>query len=162
MDTDGRGNPQGAVAQADADSMDEQGVDPRAPRFGQALTATLLLAGVALQAPAFVYAVAAVLAAAVLTGWRVDLWAVCFRRVVRPRIGPPTRLEDPSPHRFAKLLGAVGTVLASGFAIAGLAVAAYAIATAVAIAAGLAAVTGLCIGCRLYRQVRFVQRLGIV
>lgn len=147
---------------AEPTEPDEPRVDPRAPRFGQSLTASLLLVGFVLQAPVFVYAVALVLGTAVVSRWRVDLWGLLFRRLARPRLGPPTRLDDPAPHRFAKLIGAVGSVLASGLLLAGFALAAYAIALGIALAAGLAAVTGICIGCRLYRQVQFVQRTGLV
>lgn len=140
---------------------DVPAVDPRAPRFGQAVTATLLLVGIALQAPAAVYAVAAVLVTAAATGWRVDLYGALWRSL-RPVVGEPSTRDAAAPHRFAKLLGAVGTALATALLVAGLPVAGYAVAGAVALAAGLAATTGICLGCRLYRQVGVARRLGVV
>lgn len=136
-------------------------VDPRAPRFGQALTATALFAGIVLEEPLVVYAVAVVLFGAVATGWRFDLYAALWRQL-RPLVGSSADREPAAPHRFAKLLGATGSALASVFLLAGVGVAGYAVAGGVAIAAGLAATTGVCLGCRLYRQVGTVRRLGLV
>lgn len=136
-------------------------VDPRAPRFGQFLTASLLLLGVAFQLPAAVFAVAALLGTAVLSGWRVDGYGTAWR-ALRPVVGPPPETEPAAPHRFAKLLGAAGSVVASALLLGGVPVAGYAVAAVVAAAAGLAATTGVCLGCRLYRQVGFARRAGVV
>lgn len=136
-------------------------VDPRAPRFGQAITASGLLAGVLLDIPALIYAVAAVLFVAAASGWRIDLYGIVFKTLVKPRL-PPAKPESAVPHRFAKLIGVVGTAVATGFLVFGLTLAGYAIAVIVAIAAGLAATTGYCIGCRLYSQVSLFRRLSLV
>lgn len=144
-------------------------VDPRAPRFGQTLTATGLLLGVALGEPLFVLGVAAVLTTAVLSGWRLDLWGALWKRVAGPVLGRPATREPAAPHRFAKLVGAGFTTLASVLLLAApvaglpdLAVAGFAVAAFVAALAGVAAVTDVCIGCRLYRQVSFFRRIGVV
>lgn len=136
-------------------------VDPRAPRFGQTITASLLLVGVAFQLPAAVYAVTVALVTAAASGWRLDLYATLWRSLL-PAVGAPPEREPAAPHRFAKLLGAVGTSLASALLLAGVPFGGYAVAAAVAGAAGLAAATGICLGCRLYRQVGFARRLGVV
>lgn len=148
-----------------ADDRDAGGerekVDPRAPRFGQGITAAGLLAGVALDLPLLVYAVAAVLVTSVATRWQVDLYGIVFKNLVMPRL-PPRQPESAVPHRFAKLIGAVGTALASALLLFGVPLAGYGVAVLIAIAAGLAATTGFCIGCRMYRQVSLFQRLSIV
>lgn len=136
-------------------------MDPRAPRFGQLLTASLLLLGVAFQLPAAVFAVAAVLATAAASGWRVDLYGAVWRGF-RLAFGPPSATEPAAPHRFARVLGAIGTVVASGLLMAGTPTAGYAVAAVVAAAAGLAGTTGICLGCRLYRQVGVARRAGVV
>lgn len=136
-------------------------VDPRAPRFGQALTATGLLAGIAFDRPVLVYLVAAVLGLAVASRWRYDLYAVLWRRVVG-RVVEPAEPEPAAPHRFAKLLGATGTIPASALLVGGVPVAGYAVAAAVAVAAGLGATTGVCIGCRMYRSVSAFRRLDVI
>ncbi|WP_332898972.1 DUF4395 domain-containing protein [Haladaptatus sp. CMSO5] len=137
-------------------------VDPRAPRFGQAITATVLTAGVVLAEPLFIYAIAAILGMALLSGWRLDLYGFSWRTVMIPLVGPPERREPAAPHRFAKLMGAGFTVLASALLLAGVPLAAYLLAGMVAVLAGVAATTGLCIGCRMYQQVSFFRRLGVV
>lgn len=125
------------------------------------MTASLLLVGFGLQFPGAVYAVAGILLAAVLSGWRLDLYGTVWRQL-QPIVGAPDEREHAAPHRFAKLLGAAGTATASVLLLAGLPIAGYAVAAAVAAAAGLAATTGICLGCRFYRQVGAVRRLGVV
>jgi hypothetical protein len=154
-----------ATATGSGDARSEAGevpmVDPRAPRFGQAITAGGLLAGVAVGVPALVFGAAAVLVLAVGTGWRVDVYAVLWRTVVAPRI-EPTEPEPAAPHRFARLIGAGGTALSSVLLVAGFPAVGYAVATAIALAAGLAATTGLRLGCRMYRSVSLFQRLDVI
>ena len=144
------------------DGTESATVDPRAPRFGQALTALSLLAGVLLGEPLLVLGVAAVLCTAVLTGYRVDLWAALWRHGAARVLDGPTAREPAAPHRFAKVLGAGMTAAASGLLFAGLPLAGYAVAVLVASLAGLAAATDVCIGCRMYRQVSLFRRLGVV
>jgi hypothetical protein len=160
VSTDSTGHETSAGTQAEGANVAL--VDPRAPRFGQTLTALGLGAGVALGLPALVYAVTVVLVASVVSGWRLDLYAALWRHVVVPVVGRPAETERAAPHRFARVLGAVGTALASVLFVAGFTLAGSAVAVAVAALAALAAVTGLCLGCRLYRQVQLFQRLGIV
>lgn len=142
-------------------------VDPRAPRFGQAITATLTLSGVLLAEPLLIGFVALVLASAVLSGWRFDLYGALWKRTMIPLVGPPEERESATPHRFAKLLGAIGTALASalfvlGTLVPGTTVLGYAIAAAIGALATLGAVTGFCLGCRLYGQVSYFQRIGVL
>lgn len=137
-------------------------VDPRVPRFGQAITTLGLLVAIALQAPVFVYAVAAVLLTAVGSRWRLHPYRFVWRRAVAPAVGPPAEPEPAAPHRFATVLGAVGTTLASAAILAGFPAAGYVLAGAVAVAAGLAATTGFCLGCRMYRGVSLFRRIDIV
>jgi hypothetical protein len=146
----------------DTDTSRAALVDPRAPRFGQALTASGLFLGILIDAPILVYLVTAVLLTAVVTRWRYDPYATLWRLMVLPAVSPAEEPEPAAPHRFAKLLGTVGTSLASLLLLAGIPLAGYALAGAVAVAAGLAAVTGLCIGCRLYRQVSFFRQHSIL
>lgn len=150
------------IRTVDTDGSNQSVVDPRAPRFGQALTTTGLVFGIALGFPPLIYLVAAVLLTALLTRWRYDPYGILWRTLVQPAVGRPDEPEPAAPHRFAKLLGAVGTSVASLLIVLGVPTAGYVIAGLVAFAAGLAAVTGLCIGCRLYRQVGFFKRYSIV
>ncbi len=137
-------------------------VDPRAPRFGQAVTTVLLLVGLVLWEAWFVYLVAGVLVLSVASGWRLDLYALLWRHVAIRFVGRPTELESAAPHRFAKLLGATGTTFASMFILFGMPIVGFAIVFFVAALAGLAATTGICIGCRMYRQVSYLRRHEVV
>ena len=137
-------------------------VDPRGPRFGQSLTALGLLGGVILGEPLLVLGVATVLVAAVASGYRADLWATLWRRGAARVVGRPAEREPAAPHRFAKVLGAGMTALASLLLLVGFPTAGYAIAGLVAALAGLAAVTDVCVGCRMYRGVSLFRRLGVV
>ena len=137
-------------------------VDPRAPRFGQSITATLLLLGVGLGEPILVAAVAVILGVSVLSGWQFDLYRFLWQRLMIPLVGRPEHREAASPHRFAKLLGAAGAGVATLLLLAGVPTLGFAVAALVGLAAGLAAVTGICLGCRMYRQVSFLRARDIV
>ena len=136
-------------------------VDPRAPRFGQAITATVLALGIVLGQPVLVYALAVVMLAAIFSGWRVDLYAVLWRRIARQFV-EPREPEPASPHRFARLMGATGTTLAGVLLLAGLPTPGYAVAGLIAVIAGFSSATGYCIGCRMYKGVSFFRRLDVV
>lgn len=86
-------------------------------------------------------------------------WGVVFRRFVRPRLAPPTELEDPRPPRFAQGVGLF--VVTIGLVLHLLGVPwALPIATAAAfIAAFLNAAFSFCLGCQLYL---LLQRAGIL
>lgn len=142
-------------------------VDPRAPRFGQALTAALALGGVVFGRPATIFLLAAVLGIAVLSGWRIDAWASLWGLFARPVVGPPAETEAATPHRFAKLIGATFAAAASLLLLAGgafpaAATAGYAVAFVVGALALVGTTTGFCLGCRLYGQVSYFRRLGVL
>lgn len=144
-------------------------VDPRLPRFGQLITASLLVAALLIQQPLLVYVTAAVLLVPVLTRWRLDLYGLTWRYLAVPLFGGPDRREPAAPHRFAKLLGATATtgasvllVAASMFALQMLALAGFLLAAVIALLAAIAAIANVCVGCRLYKQVGFFHRRGIV
>ncbi|MGW4643412.1 DUF4395 domain-containing protein [Sphaerisporangium sp. NPDC004334] len=126
-------------------------VDPRSTRFSAAVT-TVVLALVLLTGNAWLLLVQGLLFALGLAG--VSPYGLIFRRLVRPRLGPPAEMEDAAPPRFAQGVGLV-------FALAGLAgfaaqVPALALgATAAALlAAFLNAAFGFCLGCEMYLIIR--------
>lgn len=135
------------------------GIDPRGPRLAAWITSALLLAASFLGLTGLparggaAFLLTAVIA--VLFLWGVlspstSPWNVLFRRVVRPRLDPPSDLEDPRPPRFAQGVGllvvSVGLVLhLTGVPLA------LPVATATAfVAAFLNAAFGFCLGCQLY------------
>ena len=129
-------------------------IDPRGPQFNAALTSVVLVA-VLLTAPGPAGVVllavqAALFATGALRGVQRTPAAWLFRRLVRPRLAPPTHLEDPRPPRFAQSVGLAFAVvgLAGYLTGAGLL---GAVATGLALVAALLnAVFGLCLGCELY------------
>lgn len=130
------------------------GIDPRGPRFGAALTAVLLAAVVLLgtSAAAFVLLGVAVLLFAVGTtrGTQGTVQGAIFRRWVRPRLAPPTELEDPRPPRFAQGVGLAVTAVGLVLGVLGVAAAVPVSAAVALVAAFLNAVFDLCLGCELY------------
>lgn len=90
---------------------------------------------------------------------RTAPWSVLYRRLVAPRLAPPTDLEDPRPPRFAQGVGLFVTTIGLVLQLLGVPWA-LPIATAMAfVAAFLNAVFGLCLGCQLYL---LLQRAGLV
>jgi hypothetical protein len=120
-------------------------VDPRGPRFGRAVTATLAGAGVVLAEPLLVAAVAGLLGTAVLSRWRIDVVAMGWRRLAVPIVGASAEREPATPHRFAKFVGAVLTVTATPLLLVGgsLATVGYPLAAVVTVLAALGATTGV-------------------
>lgn len=144
-------------------------IDARAPRFGQILTMLVLVGGIGLQEPLFILAIAVVLNTAVLSGWRVNVYGALWRHVMIPLVGSPTETEPAAPHRFAKLMGAAMSGVATVLLFVGpavgvpvLALGGYAVALVHAGAAAIGGIGDYCLGCRMYKQVSFFRRLGVV
>jgi len=130
------------------------GIDPRGPRVGAGITAVLLvvvlLLGSGPAATALLALVAASFAVGATRGVPATWQAWLFRRFVRPRLAPPTELEDPRPPRFAQLVGLVITGLGVLLGLLGVTWAVPGAAAFALVAAFLNAVFGLCLGCELY------------
>jgi hypothetical protein len=92
--------------------MSSTQIDPRGPRFGAALTSVVLAAVLLLStAPALAATVLAVQSVVFALGSRGrSPYVRLYARYVRPRLGPPTELEDPRPPQFA-LNAAIGLCL---------------------------------------------------
>jgi len=133
------------------------GIDPRGPRFTATITATLLLVtfvlavgGAALAAWLLLAVLSLVFAWSAIAGVRRNPFGLVYQRVVRPRLAPPTELEDPRPPTFAQGVGFIVTIV-------GVVLGAVGVTYAVPIAAGLAfiaaflnAAFGYCLGCQIY------------
>lgn len=125
-------------------------VDSRAPRFAQAVTGTVALLGVLFGWPLAWAIMAGQILMGVTLGRKYCLPCLAYFTLIQPRVGEGP-LEDSRPPRLANIIGivvlgaaaaawwlgaeTVGTVL--GSLVAGLAL--------------LAASTGFCVGCELYR-----------
>jgi hypothetical protein len=125
-------------------------IDERAPRFNQLVTGVVALLGAGFGWPLAWALMSAQLLVGLTLGRRYCLPCLAYFELVQPRFGEG-RLEDARPPRLANKMGtaflglaalvwwlgapAVGTVL--GLLVAGLAL--------------LAASTGFCVGCEIYR-----------
>jgi hypothetical protein len=109
-----------------------------------------LLAGFAAKfwAVAPVFAVVLFLGAAFGPRWGPFLRL--YAETIKPRLSPPKELEDPRPPRFAATIGTVFLAAATIAFAAGAGTLGWVLTLIVAALAGLAAVTGICVGCEIY------------
>jgi hypothetical protein len=136
---------------------DTTGIDPRGPRFGAGVTAVLLLVVIGLSlggltlAAAIVFAVITlVFAWGAFAGIRRHPYGALFRALVRPRLRPPTELEDATPPTFAQGVGFAITLIGLVLFVVGLPLAVPIAAAAAFVAAFLNSVFGYCLGCQIY------------
>jgi hypothetical protein len=133
-------------------------IDPRGPRFVATVT-TVVLAIVLLTGNVWLLAAQTVVfALAAFGGLQRNPYSVVYRRVIRPRLAPPTELEASAPPRFAQGVGFAfalfGTVaLALDATTVGLVAVGLALA-----AAFLNAAFGFCLGCEMYLLGRRILR----
>ena len=134
------------------------GLDPRGPQLAATLTSVVLVV-VLLLAPspvgvALLAAQTVLFATGAIRGVQHTPYSWLFRTLIRPRLAPPTDLEDPAPPRFAQAVGLA-------FAVAGLVgfvadvdlLGQGAIAFAL-VAALLNAVFRFCLGCEMYLLIK--------
>ncbi|QAY74331.1 DUF4395 domain-containing protein [Agromyces protaetiae] len=134
-----------------------RGIDPRGPRFAAGITAVLLLvdvvlgfAGAALAAWILLTVIAVLFLWSAAAGVARSPYSWIFRTFVRPRLAPPTELEDPRPPTFAQLVGFIVTIVGVILGAFGVAIAVPIAAAFAFVAAFLNAAFGLCLGCQLY------------
>ena len=132
-------------------------LDPRGPRFGAGLTAVLLLVvvfmsltGASTAALALLAAIAALFAWGAFAGAGRHPYGALFKKFVRPRLAPPTELEDAAPPTFAQGVGLAVTVVGLILGVAGVPGAVGIAAAAAFVAAFLNAVFDYCLGCQIY------------
>lgn len=125
-------------------------IDPRGPRTNQAVLAVALLAGFLADWRAVVPVFALVLFLGAAFGPRYGPVLAFYAKVIKPRLGPPPELEDPRPPRFSAVVGVVFLVASTVAFLAGAPGLGWVLALVVAALAGLAAVTGICVGCEMY------------
>lgn len=133
-------------------------VDPRGPRFGAAIT-TVVLAVVLVTAPATIATVLLALQTAVfalgsLGGLRLAPYGWLYRVALRPRLGPPSELEEEAPPRFAQTVGLIFAAVALVAALLGWTAVSIAAVAMALVAAFLNAAFGYCLGCELYLVLR--------
>jgi len=125
-------------------------IDPRGPRFNQAVLATALVLGFLADWRPVVPLFALVLLVGAALGPRYGPFLAVYAKLIRPRLGPPSVLEDPRPPRFAASVGVACLTTATLAFLAGSAIVGWALALVVAALAALSATTGVCVGCEIY------------
>ena len=129
-------------------------VDPRGPRFGASVTTLVLAISLVTQSAWLLAFQGVVFALGAFVGLQASPYGWVFKRLIRPRLAPPTELEAAGPPRFAQGVGLVFAVVgvlgfATGTTWLGIA------ATAMALAAAfLNAAFGFCLGCEMYLILR--------
>jgi Domain of unknown function (DUF4395) len=125
-------------------------IDERAPRFNQAVVGIVALLGALFGWPLAWALMGLQLLIGLTLGRRFCLTCLAYFVLVQPRFGEG-RLEDARPPRLANMMG---TVFLGGAAIAwwlGSPTAGIVLGAVVAALALLAASTGFCTGCEIYR-----------
>jgi hypothetical protein len=134
-------------------------IDPRGPRFGAVITTIVLAVVLITSSAALLGAQLVVFAIGALFGLRYAPYGIVYRRLIRPRIGPPARTEAEAPPRFSQ---GVGMIFAAG-GVLGYALGATAVGivfTALALAAAfLNAAFDFCLGCQAYLLIQ--RHLGV-
>jgi hypothetical protein len=132
-------------------------VDPRGLRFAAALTTVVLALTLVLNNPWPLAVQAVVFAISVAFGVSASPYGQIFKRLIRPRLGPPKELEDATPPRFAQLVGLVFAVLGligylAGAEVLGIVATGFAL-----VAAFVNAAVGLCLGCEAYLLIQRIR-----
>jgi len=129
-------------------------IDPRGPRFGAAITTTVL-AIIVLTIPSSIALVllgiqTVVFALGAFVGLHAQPYGILYRKLVAPKLGKPTALEAVEPPQFAQFVGflfaatglialLLGADLVATIAVGGALGAAF-----------LNAAFNFCLGCEMY------------
>lgn len=143
-------SPRPRVARSADPYRDTAVIDERAPRVNQTVVGLGALAGALFGWPLIWALLALQLFVGVTFGRRYCLACVFYFEVLQPRLGEG-RLEDARAPRLANQIGIVFLGAAAASYWLGAEVVGIALGSIVAALALLAASTGLCVGCELYR-----------
>jgi hypothetical protein len=132
-------------------------VDPRGLRFAAGVTTVLLALTLIFGSPWILAVQTLVFAIAVAFGVQASPYGQVFKRLIRPRLGPPKELEDAAPPRFAQLVGLAFAVVGlvgylTGATVLGVVATGFAL-----VAAFVNAAVGLCLGCEAYLLIHRIR-----
>ncbi|MGH2974238.1 MAG: DUF4395 family protein [Solirubrobacterales bacterium] len=129
---------------------DTEVIDARAPRFNQAIVGTVALVGVAFGWPLAWALMGVQLLIGLTLGRRFCLTCLTYFELIQPRVGEG-ELEDSRPPRLANAIGFAFLAAAALTWWLGSPTAGTALGAVVAALALLAAASGFCVGCELYK-----------
>ncbi len=125
-------------------------IDGRAPRVNQTVVGIVSVLAFATGWWPLLAVLALQLAIGLRFGRRFCLACVAYFELIQPRFGEGA-VEDSRPPRFANIVGAVFLTAASLAHAFGLSAIGWGLGLLVAALALLAATTGLCVGCEMYK-----------
>jgi hypothetical protein len=125
-------------------------IDPRGHRFGAGLSALLLIASIVTGwVPGVILALLSIGTSAAF-GLRYSVYGAIWRRIARAARLGKVEPEHEYPPRFAQTLGSVVLIASLVAFLAGATPIGWLLVGAVATLQSVLAVTGYCLGCRLY------------
>jgi hypothetical protein len=138
--------------------MSTQQLDVRGPRFGAVITTVVLAIAFLSQGTALATSLLILqtitFAIGALVGPHAQPYGLIFKKVVKPRLSPAIKFEDPQPPRFAQAVGLGFAVVALlGIVIGSATVTAVAVGFALA-AAFLNGAFSFCLGCEMYLLIK--------
>lgn len=125
-------------------------IDPRGHRFGAGVSAIVLIVAAVTGAVWLVPLVLLSIGVSAAFGLRYSIYGIVWRRIAAAASLGKVEPEHEYPPRFAQVLGSVALVLSLGSFALGATTIGWVFALAVAALQTLLAVTGYCLGCRLY------------
>lgn len=130
-------------------------VDARVPRAKAAFHAVIPALAFLFDVPLVAGLVGLIMAISVVGGPRLSLFGRLYTQVIRPAFGiAEGRRDSAAPHRFAEVIGAVMLLVGGSLLLVGgegaLGVSGWSLVLIVVALAALNAITGICVGCRMY------------
>lgn len=142
--------PNAIPAEAAAHLPPARMIDPRGHRFGAGVSAIALIAAAVTGAIWLVVLVLLSIGTSAALGLRYSIYGAVWRRFMAAAGLGRVEPEHEYPPRFAQVLGSVALTLALIAVALGATTIGWGLSLAVAILQTLLAVTGYCLGCRLY------------
>ena len=131
-------------------------IDARAPRVNQATIGLLAVLALVIDWWPLLAILALQLFVGLTFGRRYCLPCLVYFELIQPRFGEGP-IEDARPPRFANMVGLAVLGAASVAHVVGLEVLGWSLGLLVAVLALLAATTGFCAGCELYRLIARIR-----
>jgi hypothetical protein len=125
-------------------------IDPRGHRFGAGVSAIVLIVATVTGTPWLVAVALLSIGVSAAFGLKYSIYGAIWRRIVKVAKLGPTEPEHEYPPRFDQVLGSVALILSLVSFLVGATTLGWIFALAVAALQTLLAVTGYCLGCRLY------------
>ena len=132
--------------------LDTDVIDARAPRFNQVAVGLATLIALLTGFWPFASLMGLQLIVGLTFGRRFCVACVFYFEVIQPRIGEGP-IEDARPPRFANIVGSIFLTSATLAFVAGLTTIGWVLTGIVAALAFLAAATGFCVGCEMYKVI---------